>query len=130
MANREKGFKKQKTGERKQSQTEQKQFSMSDWEPNMWRSRCAWCGSLIGNMKDGFIVPVSLQEAAIKGFEQNSIQPLFLSSINKVVPMIITDKDSKIKKACKDAYFQACCKKCAENLKREIQNSLTMSKNL
>lgn len=129
MANRQKDFKRRKPGERKQPQSEEKQISMSDWEPDIWRSRCAWCGSLIADMKDGFIVPVSLQEAALKGFEPNSIQPLFLSSINKVVPMVITDKDSKIKKAFKDAYFQACCKRCAENLKREIQNSLTKSKN-
>jgi hypothetical protein len=129
MANRQKDFKRQKTRERKQSQTEEKQSSMSDWDQDRWRSRCAWCGSLIGDIKDGFLVPVSLQDASIKGFEPNSIQPLFLGSINKVVPMIITDKDSSIKKSCKDAFFQACCKKCAENLKREIQNSLTKSKN-
>jgi hypothetical protein len=129
MAHRQKDFKRQKTGERKQSQTEEKQSPLSEWDPDRWRSRCAWCGTLIGDIKDGFFIPVSLQDAAIKGFSPNSIQPLFLVSINKVVPMIITDKDSTIKKSCKDAYFQACCKKCAENLKRELQNSLTISKN-
>ncbi|MGB9601321.1 MAG: hypothetical protein ACP5MG_00635 [Verrucomicrobiia bacterium] len=100
----------------------------ADWEPEYWRSRCAWCGSSIEDKNEAFIIPVSLHEYAFREFAPNTIQPLYLVSINKVVPMIVVGKDSPLKERGKDAYFQTCCQICAENLKKELRTSLLMAR--
>ncbi|MGC8744871.1 MAG: hypothetical protein ACP5T0_13425 [Verrucomicrobiia bacterium] len=96
----------------------------SDWEPEKWRSLCAWCGSSIESPSEAFIIPVSFQQAAFNRFAPGTIQPLYLGSVDKVVPMIVAGKDSPFKQKGKDAYFQTCCQICADNLKKELRASL------
>lgn len=127
MENKKKKTRKQ-TGAPGSSRRQSDKLLASDWEPEKWRSRCAWCASQIEDVKEAFIIPVSLHEAAFKEFDPDSIQPLYLVSVNRVVPMIVVGKNSPIKQRGKDAYFQVCSQYCGENLKKELKSSLTIAK--
>jgi|YelNatPaOPRAMG01_1025707.scaffolds.fasta_scaffold03477_3 hypothetical protein len=110
----------------KKPETKQKLLG-EDWNQEYWRERCAWCSSEIMDTSQAFIIPVSLHQAAFREFSPNTIQPLYLTSAGKVVPMIVAGEDSPIKAKGKDAYFQTCCEKCALKLKEELQKSLQIA---
>lgn len=111
-----------------QNKPERKQKLLGeDWNQEYWKDKCAWCLSVIVDTSNAFIIPVSLHEAAFREFSPDTIQPLYLTSAGKVVPMIVAGEDSPVKAQGKDAYFQTCCEKCAVNLKEELQKSLRMA---
>lgn len=117
----QKANKEQKKPERKQK------LLGEDWNQEHWKNKCAWCFSEITDTSTAFVIPVSLHEAAFREFPRNTIQPLYLTSIGKVVPMIVPGEDSPIREKGKDAYFQTCCEKCAVQLKEELQKSIKIA---
>lgn len=116
-----KAFKDHKSPEKKQK------LLGEDWDQEKWKNKCAWCSSEIIDTSTAFIIPVSLHEAAFREFSRNTIQPLYLTSIGKVVPMIVAGEDSPLREKGKDAYFQTCCEKCAVQLKEELQKSIRIA---
>lgn len=96
------------------------------WNPDRWRTRCAWCGRKIPADKEVFGISVRLRKEAFQEFDPGSIQPLLLGRTGKTVPMIVVTDDSPAKREGKDAMFQLCSEDCAQALQAALREEVEL----
>ena len=69
-------------------------------------------------------ISVKLDARAYEVFAKGTIQPLFLATIARAVPMIVAGTDSPARADGKDAMFQLCCETCARSLQKVLKDEL------
>lgn len=100
----------------------------SDWDPNDWLGRCAWCGGKIANTRAVFVLEVGLPAEQLRRYPPGTLQPIHLKASGKAVPLIIPALDSVTRRAGSEAVFQVCCRACGHALESAVRQELGISK--
>ena len=94
------------------------------WNPDHWRTRCAWCAKRIPHDAEVFGISVRLRKEAFQEVDPGTIQPLFLGMAGKTVAMMVVTDDSPAKQDGKDAMFQLCSEDCAKALQTALREEM------
>lgn len=94
------------------------------WNPDRWRSRCAWCAKKMPDDAEVFGISVRLRREAFREVDPGTIQPLFLGLAGKTVAMMVVTDDSPAKQHGKDAMFQLCSEACASALQTALREEM------
>ena len=90
--------------------------------------RCTWCQVHIDENSEVFGIGIKFRpEADLLDYQSHCIE-LELLSENRSVCMIVSKEGSPAKEQGKDGMFMVCSKKCADQLKKTLEEEVSLAK--
>ncbi|MDY0406520.1 hypothetical protein P5G51_015145 [Virgibacillus sp. 179-BFC.A HS] len=89
---------------------------------------CAWCNKKIGENEPLSAIDVKFRNGLDFSDQEGEIIPVYLSEIDRNVPMIVTTSDSEAKRYGQDGLFVVCSNECGMNLKAVLAREMNMFK--